>query len=226
MYLKWNEKTITDFADNNINSLYSEGYVFTRLGYGIMHQTRSLRINLSKFKLSSENRRILKKIEGLNLNIESIPYEKYNWSIGKMAKDFYDTKFKKGTWAANKIKELLTNKKNNFNTLFIYNLSNEHNEKDIIGYTISYANPTITHYSYPFYKLGLSTEKINNIGMGMMIMAITAAKQNDMQYIYLGSAQRPKDVYKLQFTGLEWFDGTKWRTDLDELKNILKQNGK
>ena len=219
MYLKWKEQTITDFCDENINSLYCEGYVFTRLGKGKMQQTRSLRIDLSKFELSSENKRVLKKNEGLNLDIKAIPYENYNWQIGKIAKDFYDTKFGKGVFTANKIKELLTDKeKSNFNTLFEYNLT-----KDAIGNAICYANSKIVHYSYPFYILQNQTQ---SIGMGMMVMAIVAAKQNNMQYIYLGSAQRPTDVYKLQFAGLEWFDGEKWKTDLDELKNILKQNGK
>ena len=53
MYLTWAEKTITDFSDANINSLYNEGYVFTRIGKGVMQQTRSVRIDLSKFELSS-----------------------------------------------------------------------------------------------------------------------------------------------------------------------------
>ena len=63
------------------------------------------------------------------------------------------------------------------------------------------------------------------MGMGMMIMAIAAAKQNNMQYIYLGSAQRPTDIYKLQFAGLEWFDGEKWNDDMKELKEQIKSRG-
>ena len=217
MYLKWNEKTITDFSDENINSLYDEGYVFTRLGRGIMHQTRSLRIDLSKFELSSENRRVLKKIEGLNLNIEAIPYKKYDWQIGKMAKDFYDSKFGAGVFTANKIKELLTNRdKSNFTNLFVYNLD----ENNAAGYTICFANNKIVHYSYPFYILN---SEFCISGMGMMTMAIVAANANDKKYFYLGSAQRPTDIYKLQFAGLEWFDGEKWKYNIDELKNIFKQ---
>ena len=64
-YLTWDEKTITDFSPENINSLYNEGYVFTRKEKGIMNQTRSVRIDLSHFELSSENRRILKKTKGI-----------------------------------------------------------------------------------------------------------------------------------------------------------------
>lgn len=218
-YLSWDEKTITDFSDKNINTLYDKGYVFTRIGKGVMHQTRSVRIDLSKFELSSENRRILKKIEGMDLNIDSIPYKKYDWQIGKMAKNFYDEKFGKGVFTANKIKEIMTDRnKSNFNTLFVYSLKNQ-----VVGYTICASTNKILHYSYPFYNLSNVKGQMSNVGIGMMIMAIIAAKQNDKKYIYLGSAQRPTDVYKLQFKGLEWFDKNHWSDNIDELKNILKE---
>ena len=92
-YLNWNEKTITDFSNKNINSLYNEGFLFTRTGKGEMYQTRSIRIDLDRFKLNSENKRVLKKTEELGLKIYDIPYADYSWQIGKLAKNFYTTKF-------------------------------------------------------------------------------------------------------------------------------------
>lgn len=56
----------------------------------------------------------------------------------------------------------------------------------------------------------------------MMLKAIVWAKENTKQYIYLGSFQRPTDIYKLQFSGLEWFDGNVWQQDTDKLKDELK----
>jgi len=120
-YLKWQEKTINNFSDDNINQMYDAGFVFTRKGKGDMYQTRSVRIDLDKFELSSENRRILKKTEDLKLKVNSIPYSDYSWEIGKLGKDFYEKKFGKGIFSANKIKELLTDEnKSNFNKLFVY----------------------------------------------------------------------------------------------------------
>jgi arginyl-tRNA--protein-N-Asp/Glu arginylyltransferase len=57
----------------------------------------------------------------------------------------------------------------------------------------------------------------------MMLTAIADAKANGKKYIYLGSAQRSSDTYKLQFAGLEWFDGTKWQTDTHQLKTLLEK---
>ena len=73
MYLKWKEKTLSDFSDKFINAAYSDGFLLTRLGKGKMEQTRSLRVNLSKFELSSENRRVLRKTENLTLEKYPLP---------------------------------------------------------------------------------------------------------------------------------------------------------
>lgn len=210
MYLSWNEKTISDFSEKNIESLYNEGYVFTRKDKGVMQQTRSIRIDLSQFELTSENKRILKKTEGLELQTRLLPSAEYTWEIGKMAKDFYDTKFGEKTFSANKIKELLTNpEKSNFNFLLQYN---------DFGFVICYESKNLLHYSYPFYDLQSAPK---DMGLGMMIRALEYAKEKNKKYVYLGSAQRPSDTYKLQFKGVEWFDGKTWKHDQEELKKIL-----
>ena len=55
----------------------------------------------------------------------------------------------------------------------------------------------------------------------MMTKVIDEAQTLGIKYVYLGSLQRSSDVYKLQFSGIEWFDGEKWSTDLEKVKNIL-----
>src|SRR3954463_8505279 len=108
-YLHWNEQTITNFSPEAIAGMYNRGFVFTRIGKGVMHQTRSCRVDLSKFEMSSENRRIMKKTADIEAVSHDIPLASYNWKIAKLAKDFYDTKFGHDTetiMSANKIKEI------------------------------------------------------------------------------------------------------------------------
>ncbi len=198
--------------------MYDRGYLFTRVQKGVMNQTRSLRIDLSKFNLTSENRRILRKTENIHMINGQLPMSNYDWKIGKLAKDFYETKFGAGTFSANKVKELLTDeKKSNVNVLLCYHV------KEIeVGYCIAFETPSLLHYAYPFYQLKIQNSKFTpHTGMGMMLKAILWAKEQGKKYVYLGSATRPTDVYKLQFEGLEWFDGERWNTDLDRLKQIL-----
>ncbi len=213
-YLHWDTKTITDFSDEKITEIYNQGYVFTRLGKGVMHQTRSIRINLNKFHLSSENRRILNKNKEINLHVEELPLKSYDWSIAKLGKDFYETKFGPNIMSAQKIKELLTNSEvSNFTNLFVYSVNNVP-----FGYSIAYKNTSILHYSYPFYDL---TKSSKDLGLGMMTLAIKYAQENNHKYIYLGSLQRPNDTYKLQYSGIEWFDGKEWQENISEVKKLL-----
>ena len=237
-YLHWDEKTITDFSAGAVASLYDRGYVFTRLGKGIMHQTRSVRIDLSKFELSSENRRILKKIFDIELSREDIPYHDYSWQVAKLAKDFYSVKFggtndnKKAIMGAAKVKEILTSAdKSNFNSLLIYDQKRTKKVfanqamTERLGYAICYENEDLLHYCYPFYELDTSPK---DMGLGMIIRAIEYTKAAGKRYFYLGSLQRPSDVYKFQFSGIEWFDGGPngsgtWQTDITAAKEILKK---
>lgn len=213
-YLHWDQKTITDFSESAIANMYNNGYVFTRLGKGVMHQTRSVRIDLKKFDLSSENRRIMRKTGGLSLNVSRLPLSEYDYSIAKLAKDFYDEKFGRGIMSAQKVKEMLTDHyKSNWNTLFEYSLGDQK-----IGYAVCFSNASSIHYSYPFYDLEKAPK---DTGLGMMVRAILHAKDAKLHHVYLGSLQRPKDVYKLQFEGLEWFDGKSWQTDISPLREIL-----
>lgn len=213
-YLHWDEKIISDFQASNITDMYEKGYVFTRIGKGVMQQTRSLRVDLAKFELSSENRRILRKSPDLKIRDE---FKEYDFSIGKLAKDFYEIKFGKGIMSAQKVKEMLTDTaKSNFNLLLQFQGGDvSHPGK---AYSICYQNNSILHYSYPFYDLDKCPK---DMGMAMMINAILFAKNSKLKYIYLGSLQRSSDVYKLQFAGLEWFDGKNWSTDMDEAKKVL-----
>lgn len=209
-YLNWKEEKISDFSPENITNFYDKGFVFTRISQGIMHQTRSVRVDLNEFELKSENRRILKKVEDINLEEKTLPLSDYSFTLGKLAKDFYETKFGQGIFSAQKVKEIMVSEKNNFNTLLKYS------DK---GYAICYRNNSILHYSYPFYDLEKSPK---DMGLGMMTKAIVWAKEKGLRYAYLGSLQRPGDVYKLQFEGIEWFDGREWRGDMEEAKEMLR----
>ncbi len=219
-YLTWEHRTLPHFTPEDLDKLYNEGYVATRIDRGVFKQTRSLRINLATFSLSSENRRILKKTDGLNLTSHPIPYVDYTWTIGKLAKDFYTEKFGDGTFSANKIKELLTEpSKSSFNKLLVYTYGTN---PEPIGYCVTLETEEILHYCYPFYQLrATSYELPANLGLGMMLRAIITAQEEGKKYIYLGSLQRPSDTYKLQFEGLEWFDSNAWQTDIAAAKNLL-----
>lgn len=213
-YLSWNQKTIDDYSFANINAQYEKGYVMTRISKGLMSETRSLRVPLNDFKLSSENRRILNKIQDLKLTTIDLPHPDYHFSIGKVAKDFYENRFGPNIMSAQKVKEMLTDiNKSNFNTLLTYSRDNT-----VLGYAIALKTDKILHYSYPFYDL----KSPKDMGLCMMLNAIIYAKELGLEYVYLGSLQRKSDSYKLQFSHIEWWNNKEWSSDINSVKEILK----
>lgn len=215
-YFQTDNKTLKNASESDINQLYNEGFVFTRVEKGHFYQTKSLRINLEQFEESSENRRILNKNENLNLEVKQLPLENYSWEIHSMGKDFYTKRFGDGTMSASKIKEMFQDiNQSNMNCVFIFSL-----EDKTVGYCLAYTNKEIIHYAYPFYNLEIPKEQ--SLGLAMMTKAILWSKNNDKRYIYLGSVTDKKAHYKLQFKGLEWWDNenNNWNNDLSRLKEL------
>jgi arginyl-tRNA--protein-N-Asp/Glu arginylyltransferase len=215
MYFKTDEKLIDYQNEGLVNNYYANGYLFGRIQPGFIYQTRSLRLDLNQFSPNSENRRILNKFKTEEVKFEQIELpivNRYNWEIHKLGKDFYSSKFPDEDFSASKIKDLVT-QPNHFNTLLSYR-----SELKQIGYAISYQSSSSLHYCYPFYDL---TIPINNLGMYMMLQAILWAQMHGKKYCYLGGATRAADKYKLQFSGLEWWQGSAWNKDISQLKEIL-----
>ncbi len=213
--------TPEELSSKTVTSYYEKGYLFTRKGKGVMIQTRSLRINLDSFKLSSENRRILKKNSSLTANVINLPMQNYVWQIHKLAKDFYTTKFGKNIMSASKVKEMFTNQeKSNMNLAFEFKTSFD---TESLGFALCYKNASILHYAYPFYKVKLLSDN-PSVGLGMMIKAILWAKENDKKFVYIGSVVEQSALYKLQFSGLEWWDNNYWNKDIKLLKEMIKKS--
>lgn len=225
-YINFGEASVDLQNRDQIIEKYSEGYIFIRTEKGKMERIRSLRVNLKEYTASSENRRILRKFEH-EARLHSLPLKNYTWQIHKMGKDFYEERFGKDIFSANKIKELFT-AETNFNSVLLYNPISESNQSTnladgyVVLHTSSNSTTTIVHYCYPFHR----TDFIGgSFGIYMMTKAIEYFKYKGFDYIYLGSVHEERAIYKLQFPGVEWRDEKKgeWNKDIKLLKDILRK---
>lgn len=208
------EEEIIETDNSKISEFYSQGFVLTRKGPGVMQKVRSLRLDLSQFSLTSENRRVLRKNEDVSFSIEDIPLDKYDWKIHKMGADFYRQRFGDNVMSANKIKDMVKEKKTSFNKLIVFS-QKSHN----LGYAICFDYGKILHYAYPFYDLSYVSK---TLGIYMMTRSIVYAKDAGLDYVYLGSVNSKKALYKLQFKGLSFFEKDSWKDDLEYLKKMLR----
>ncbi len=207
-YYFFNEITFNPTSDYSPEQKYGEGYVFTRLGPHLMRQVRSVRVPISSFQLSSENRRILKNYTFLDIHYEALPYRNYHWTIGKIAADFYKAKSGMRAMSAQKIKSIFTSPHESMNGVFTYQWKEEVRP---LGYCLLFASARMLHYAYPFYDIVRARAlSLPSLGMAMMLQAILWAQEKNMDYVYLGSIRDERSLYKFQFKGVEWWDGIKW----------------
>jgi len=199
---------------DNLDDIYAKGFIPTRIQKGLYYMARSTRVNLENFKESSELRRIDRKTEGLSIKTIELSQFKYDYTLGKQMKDFYDTKFGKKTLSAQKAKWLFTSGAFSHVLLYTFAESNK-----IIGYCIVNINENIMHYAYPFYSLELD---MPNLGMGMMLKATQWSRGQEKEFVYLGTSYTDSSLYKTQFPGFEWYTGNSWNPSVKELKEIIR----
>src|SRR5581483_26146 len=81
----------------------------------------------------------------------------------------------------------------------------------------------LAYYYYAFYDLNYYSR---NLGMFMMTSAASLFAERGFKQLYLGTCYSQTALYKTQFADAEFFNGFRWSDDLDELKFIIRRDGK
>jgi arginyl-tRNA--protein-N-Asp/Glu arginylyltransferase len=233
--------------------IFNAGFLPSSRNLDRFYLCRQVRVNLQKFKPSSENRRILRK--GKGIGVELVSREKYDYSSGRREffKTYADIKFGKDVmtferldalFAAPIISHLLvftdleTKKEIGVATIYLEGKSwwgEATDEPPLQNFGASRsargdARPTklqegksLAFYYYAFYDLNYYAR---NLGMFMMTSAAALFAERGCKNLYLGTCYSDNALYKTQFAGAEFFNGFRWSDDLDELKFIIKRDKK
>ena len=210
---------------DDIPKIYDQGFLpYTgniKISYPIFYLSRSLRVNLSQFSDTSENKRVNKKFEDLSPEIQRIPLTSFDIND----KNFIDFCL---TYAKKKFSNNAMNEKR-----FLYILKNglatdifefkDSSNGALLGFVLAVLNSNTFHYWFSFFNTDYKT----NIPLGkwMMWKMIKWSKDKSMDYIYLGTAYGTKSLYKIRdFKGIEFFDGNIWNNDIKQLKSLCKSD--
>lgn len=202
---------------DNVEKIYENGFLPIRSIVSVYFLSRSLRVDLSKFEPSSENRRILKKTENFSSKVISLFDFDYSPTVQKMCSAYADEKFGKDVLPTSTIRAIFKNGVYNNIIVFTDNFSGGE-----IGYAVCYITKNLIQYAFSFYELKFLKD---NLGARMMLEAVLWSKTNDKSYIYLGSCYSKESLYKTEYKGVEFFNGFTWSSNLDELKYLLERNG-
>ncbi len=196
---------------NEVARIYEMGFLPVRSIKNVYYLCRSVRINLNKFQLSSENRRILRKTEEFEWKLVKLDEFKYTPSVQKACKDWFNQKFGKGKISATAIRKIFTG------GIFTYVFAWKSKE-EIVGYAVVYISDKLLHYAHVFTNPEFGK---SNLSVRMMLEAIIWAKENKKKYAYLGTCYTKSALYKTQYAGFEFFNGFSWADNLDELKYLI-----
>lgn len=196
--------------------LFHHGFLPSSRNLDRFYLCRQVRIDLKKFRQSSENRRILRKGEGISTVL--VPKARFEYTPERRAffKTYADIKFGKDVMTYERLDLLFEGSITSHLLVFTDSKSGQE-----VGVTTLYLEPNqLAFYYYAFYDLNYYSR---NLGMYMMTSAVNHFAQLDYRYLYLGSCYMENALYKTQFSGSQFFNGVRWSDDLKELKYLIRR---
>lgn len=197
------------------HKMYEYGFMPSKGEPPRYYLSRSVRVVLSRFSLSSENNRIIRK--GADISLEIIPINDFDLTdkIVRMCLNCATNRFGLDVMSETRFREIFHSKY----TSHILQFSQAGN---IIGLVTALIKPPeFSHYNFAFYDLDAGVE---SLGMFMMTSAIVKFSSMEIQHVYLGSCYSRRALYKTQFKGCEFFNGVLWSQNLKELKYLIDNN--
>ena len=182
----------------------------------IYYLTRSLRVDLNKFIVSSENRRIVKKAAPFNILMTIASKEDMMQSdhFTLFCQQYAAERFKGGHMNDERWTYLL--KRNCGSHVFSFSIENK-----IVGYVLACIDDEILHYWFSFFDTNYMDQF--PIGKYMMAAVIEWAQTNNKKHVYLGTCYGAHSLYKARdFKGAEFFAGDGWNSDISILKTWCK----
>jgi hypothetical protein len=168
---------------------------------------RQVRVRLDRFQPSSENRRILRKGEGLDLAI--VPRAQFEWTLER--REFCET-YARARWTSppspGRIDRLFHAPMTTHVGVFL--------DRDGVdrGLVTLYQDEGTWFYSNAFYEPDAPAGR----GAFLMTSMVDCLARDGQGFLHLGTCYSRSALYKTQFAGVEFHTGNGWSADLEDLK--------
>jgi arginyl-tRNA--protein-N-Asp/Glu arginylyltransferase len=204
-------------ANETPADIFDAGFLPSSRNLDRFYLCRHIRIELAKFRSSSENRRILRK--GLDLKVELVPREKFDYTPERRSfyKTYADIKFGKDVMSCDRLDALFSSRL--ISHLLVF--TDAKTGAEVGTATLYLEGKALAYYYYAFYDLNYYSR---NLGMFMMTSAVALFAERGFKHLYLGTCYSRNALYKTQFAAAEFFNGFRWSDDLTELKYIIRRD--
>ena len=198
--------------------IFSRGFLPSSRDFKRFYLCRQVRVELSRFKPSSENRRILRKCT--DIKYELLPRAEFDFTPERreFCKHYADIKFGKDVMTSRRLDALLDSEL--VSHLLVFTDSSTGKEVGLV--TLYCEGEALAYYYYSFYDLNYYDR---NLGMYIMTSAVDYFAQLETRHLYLGTCYSRNALYKTQFAGAQFFNGFTWSDNLKELKYLIERDG-
>lgn len=205
-------------AHETPGSLYAAGFHPASTDLSRFTLCRHLRVPLSGWSPDSENRRILRKGDGMRL--ELVPKAAFDFSEARKVQwlAFAEERFGPGVMPEERLCGLMEGKV--ITHVLICRDAGDGDRE--VGAVLLYLEPAaMAHYYYAFYDL---RHRNRSLGLFLMTAALLFFRDAGFAHLYLGTCYSQRALYKAQFDGLEFFDGLGWSREIEHLKFLVRRD--
>lgn len=173
------------------------------------YRARSARLILASFSLSSENRRIAKRFDGM-LTRQTLPAREAakNTQVRSLFLDYFAKRHGMRVMSAERFDGILHSALPL--SVMTYAMGDE-----IVAAVLEVTDRSIVHFWFSAYDPSLARQ---SLGMWLMLDSARRAQASHRQFLYVGTVYGNKALYKANLKPLEYWDGTAWSHDIAELK--------
>lgn len=206
-----------------LTQVYDQGFLpysgDLRIEKDIFYLARSLRVDIERFTDSSENRRVNRSVEELNIQLEVIPKADFDFAnpdFNAFCEKYIAERIGDDNMSADRWNYILSRESGSH----IFRFYNDEHE---FGYVLGVMNAEFLHYWFAFFDTNFM--KSHALGKWIMWRTIRWAADNGRNHVYLGTAYKPSALYKIRdHKGLAFFDGNSWNQDVKQLKEWCKND--
>lgn len=199
-------------ADDRPADAFARGFLPSLPDLSRFYLCRQIRVRLDAFRPSSENRRILRKGEGLELSI--VPRDHFEWTPSRRT---FCESYAQARWtsapAPGRIDRLFHAPLTTHVAVFL--------DGDGVdrGLVTLYRDGGTWFYSNAFFEPDAPPGR----GAFLMTSVVQRLAQEHGEFLHLGTCYSRSALYKTPFAGVEFSTGNGWSADLEDLKFRIRR---
>jgi arginyl-tRNA--protein-N-Asp/Glu arginylyltransferase len=198
------------------SQIFDRGFLPSSNALDRFYLCRHIRVSLKEFAPSSENRRILRKGEGIECKLVARADFQITPERLAFCKKYADGRFGSEIMSRERLEALFASRV----ATHILSFTDKATGAEV-GLAVLYLEqPNAGFYYYAFYDLAYFSR---NLGMFMMTTAVETLARSGLEFLYLGTCYSENAMYKFQFLGAEFFNGFAWSRNAKELRYLVNR---